>query len=326
VRDCETLIIGAGIAGLTAARSLGESCLVVDKSRGVGGRMATRRVDSQPVDHGMPFLAARTPEFQNKIAHWKALNLCHQWISSIADFDNGKYEIRKLASPLECVPGGMTAIAKYEAEGVEIEKSVPITNLRELQGNYIAETSEGPLVQAKQVIITTPAPQALRICAELVDEPTVAQLSSIEYLPTLTAIIECPDFSPDWSLADVSNAQLGRVVYDSTKRNDPGKSIFVLHGSDSFNRLELEAPPEQWSASLLDSARKEIDPAFGNSSILHTHRWRFARVSKPLANMSFLPLHDRMVFAGDSFAHGDLESAWLSGAQAASWIQGMNSK
>lgn len=41
------LVVGAGLAGVTAARELaarGHRVKIVEKSRGLGGRMATRRV------------------------------------------------------------------------------------------------------------------------------------------------------------------------------------------------------------------------------------------------------------------------------------------
>ena len=48
-------IIGAGMAGLAAARLLreaGAGCMIFDKSRGLGGRMATRRAGDFSFDHG----------------------------------------------------------------------------------------------------------------------------------------------------------------------------------------------------------------------------------------------------------------------------------
>jgi renalase len=51
----DVLIVGAGIAGLAAATDLhaaGRTVLVVDKGRGVGGRLASRRIGAATFDHG----------------------------------------------------------------------------------------------------------------------------------------------------------------------------------------------------------------------------------------------------------------------------------
>ena len=61
----DILIIGAGITGLIAGYHLnkaGREILIVDKSRGVGGRMATRRIGDASFDHGANFLYATDPE------------------------------------------------------------------------------------------------------------------------------------------------------------------------------------------------------------------------------------------------------------------------
>ena len=73
-------IIGAGIAGATCAQILqaaGHAVHVVDKSRGAGGRMATKRLqwtDAQGAtrqarfDHGAPGFAAEDPASANLLA------------------------------------------------------------------------------------------------------------------------------------------------------------------------------------------------------------------------------------------------------------------
>ena len=48
-------VIGAGLAGLTAAARIaagGAAVTVYDKSRGLGGRLATRRSPQGSFDHG----------------------------------------------------------------------------------------------------------------------------------------------------------------------------------------------------------------------------------------------------------------------------------
>ena len=57
----DVAIIGAGVAGLTCAQQLhqaGYKVVVLEKSRGVGGRMATRRIEETYVDHGVRYLGA----------------------------------------------------------------------------------------------------------------------------------------------------------------------------------------------------------------------------------------------------------------------------
>ncbi len=54
-------VIGAGLAGLAAAEALqgdGHDVVVLEKSRGAGGRTATRRADELRFDHGAPYLHA----------------------------------------------------------------------------------------------------------------------------------------------------------------------------------------------------------------------------------------------------------------------------
>ncbi|MFW6261976.1 MAG: FAD-dependent oxidoreductase, partial [Spirochaetota bacterium] len=85
---CDVLIIGAGIAGLTAARRLvdaGRDVIVVDKGRGVGGRMATRRFSGATFDHGAQFISVRTEEFGSIMERWLADGVAELWSHGFAD-------------------------------------------------------------------------------------------------------------------------------------------------------------------------------------------------------------------------------------------------
>jgi renalase len=51
----DVIVIGAGLSGLIAAHTVqanGVRVVVLDKGRGVGGLLATRRTDSGVFDHG----------------------------------------------------------------------------------------------------------------------------------------------------------------------------------------------------------------------------------------------------------------------------------
>lgn len=74
-------VVGAGVAGLTAARNLSASddVVVVDKGRGVGGRLATRRIGEATFDHGAQFITTHTPEFAEIVAGWERAGVARPW-------------------------------------------------------------------------------------------------------------------------------------------------------------------------------------------------------------------------------------------------------
>ena len=79
---CDVLVVGGGIAGLTAARALrasDQSVLVLEKSRGFGGRAATRRWEEMPFDHGAQFFTARSAEFRTQVDDWLGRGVCFEW-------------------------------------------------------------------------------------------------------------------------------------------------------------------------------------------------------------------------------------------------------
>ena len=80
------VVVGAGLAGLIAARTLvaeGHSVTVVDKGRSVGGRLATRRIAGATVDHGAQFFTVRDPEFADIVSRWVDADVVHEWLSLI---------------------------------------------------------------------------------------------------------------------------------------------------------------------------------------------------------------------------------------------------
>lgn len=77
-KNAEVIIIGAGLAGLTAAKVLkaaGKSVLVLEASDGVGGRVRTDEVDGYLLDRGFQIFLTAYPEAKN-LLNYEALELC----------------------------------------------------------------------------------------------------------------------------------------------------------------------------------------------------------------------------------------------------------
>ncbi|MCG6120533.1 MAG: NAD(P)-binding protein, partial [Blastomonas sp.] len=79
-------IIGAGLAGLSAAGALqraGHDIVAFDKARGPGGRMSTRRTETERgmafFDHGAQYFTARDADFAAEVARWEAAGAAARW-------------------------------------------------------------------------------------------------------------------------------------------------------------------------------------------------------------------------------------------------------
>ena len=120
----DVLIIGAGLAGLSAANDLhqaGLNVLVVDKGRGLGGRLAGRRIGDATFDHGAQFMTARDSRFKASVAEWIDAGVAEEWYSSYPGHPNGHPRYRGVPT--------MTAVAKYLATDMNVLRTTRVDSI-----------------------------------------------------------------------------------------------------------------------------------------------------------------------------------------------------
>lgn len=183
--DC--LVIGAGISGLLAARTLraaGQRLLVVDKGRGVGGRMASRRLGGARVDHGAQFFTCRSREFGALVASWTAGGAAAEWCRGFgAEPDVGHVRHRGVPA--------MTAVPTLLAAEQQVRTGARVASLTVTPGGWTARLDGGEPIVARAVVASAPVPQTLA----LLDATTVrlppalrAELELVEYAPCLAVM------------------------------------------------------------------------------------------------------------------------------------------
>jgi predicted NAD/FAD-dependent oxidoreductase len=306
--ELETLVIGAGMAGLACARRLasaGAASVVVDKGRGIGGRMATQRkmlsAGEVSFDHGAQYFTAKSDGFL--LALREMDHVCAQW-------DDGAIEPHLVGKP------GMSSLPHAMADGLDIRLGIEVTALRPTVSGW--EVSAGPRrVTARRVIMTVPAPQAARLLGEA--EPLHRKLANVVMAPCLTLMATFPADTPRpfLSLASDTDA-LAWVAQDSSKPGrNRGFATWVAQAGADWSSLHLELDPEVLAARMLPMLAKVIGVPIGMALHAAAHRWRYARTTIALGEPFVRSDDGTLYLAGDWCLGARVEAAWCSGDAAA---------
>lgn len=324
-----TAIIGAGVAGLACARDLalaGRAPVVFERSRGVGGRCATRRVEGRPVDHGVVFLHGSDPAFLAAVRSVESSTLVEGWPQRVRG--SGAPCQPDAFAPGEtrlAIAGGVSAFPKRLAEGVDVRLNTGVTLVEARDGGLVVTSDEGTR-QVEDLVIALPAEQALRIIEPLsIASREVAAacrlLASVAGLPCLTLLAGYPPDAPapEWDVYyPESSAVLQLVSHDTGKRDPSHGVVLVLQARPGWSRARLDQPAASWTREMLEEAAACIGAWAARPAWTQAHRWRFARADggSDLASPMLLRLSGggRVGLAGEIFARGGgVEAAWTSG-------------
>lgn len=333
----DVVVIGAGIAGLVCAQQLhscGYKVVVVEKSRGLGGRVATRRLHDTRADHGACYLKPQGETLLRFVQLLCDRGILQVWTDTVSKFSVQNCEFSISQSPRYVAPDGMSAIAKFLAQDLEIRLNQRVEAITPHSNSYwFLDTSSNTITQppltAKAVVVAIPAPQALmllQLAENGLPEIFLEQLRSIEFDPCFSVIAGYPadlHQTPDWkAITFVDDSDLGWIGLDSSKRKETKPLVFVLQSSADFARKHLEAEDLQLLGhQLLTRASKCLLPWLADPEWMQVHRWRYAFPSHPLqaaylSAATELPL----VCCGDWCGGNLIESAMHSGIAAAEQI------
>ncbi|MGB3640840.1 MAG: FAD-dependent oxidoreductase, partial [Rivularia sp. (in: cyanobacteria)] len=288
-------VIGAGMAGLVCAQQLtqaGYSVKVIDKSRGVGGRVATRRLHDTASDHGACYIKPKGELSQRLITLLAQKGDLEVWTDKLYVQDNSSYPIANPSLPLPyTAPEGMNVIAKYLAQGLEINRGQRVNKISLNSQNQWHLTSEtNQEFTASSVIVAIPAPQAVMLletlAENLLDNKFFEKLRSVEYYPAITVMAGYPDSSqqPEWkAITFKDNPVLGWIGLDSSKRKNPVQPHFVIHSSADFAEKYFESELQQVGQQMLANAASDVNLHWlKNPQWMQVHRWRYAFPKTPL--------------------------------------------
>ncbi len=312
------LIVGAGMAGIVAARDLaraGWTPIVVDKGRVLGGRMSTRRHDGARFDHGAQHFSARSEAFAHEVAALVEAGVVHRW-----------YEGASLTRPeLGLEPrwagrDGMRQVVGALAEGLDVRTGARVTRLDHGPQGWTALTDAGPVASGAALVLTPPLPQTLELLAASGIEPSpdhAATLAGVRYGATLAvlALLDGPSGLVDGHAALGEGEWPVAWLADNHHKGVSGRPAVTIHSTEQFAAANLEAEVEDWKPQLVAAAEAHLEAEVVSTV---SHRWRFARPIDPLdSGVLVIDPARSLLLAGEAFAGAKVEGAYLSGRAAA---------
>ena len=307
-------ILGAGLAGLSAAQSLstaGRKVRLIDKGRAAGGRLATRRIEhagqNHRFDHGAQYLRAERPGFADLLE-----------AAGTQPWPDAR---RRVPLP------GMSALGRHMAEGLDLLTGRHVSALMRGEAGWIVAHMDAALVRPGRplpavepvmegpfaaVLVTFPAEQA----AALLPSPLAAPLRAITYAPCWTVMAS---FAGRLDQPDTLR-ELGPIGWAARDSAKPGRDArqenWVIQAGPEYSREFLEAAPEAVVAHLL-AALGAPAPLFALA-----HRWRYSLLETALGQPCLWDTALALGYASDGCIAGRAESAWESGAALARRVVG----
>ena len=317
-------VIGAGMAGLNAAQTLadrGYDVVVVEKSRGAGGRMSTRRQEGFRFDHGAQYFTARDPGFLRQVLAWQKRGLVKEWeprIAVVGDHNrNGETSNTKryIAMP------SMNSICRALAEQLtDCRFGWQVQALERTETGWVLHSDTDETLKADFLLCTMPPEQASTLLAD----PVIDQLlSRVEMLPcwALMVVLDRPLLAEN-DAAFINQGPLSWVASQSARPGRPSVHAWVLHASPEWSLKHLDRSSEDVAGLLLEAAGSLPQARRFTVKSAIAHRWRYALARQPLEVEVLWIGSRRLAFAGD-WCHGSrVEGAFLSGFAAARKIIG----
>lgn len=306
----KVIIAGAGMAGLACAtvlRSGGHEVTLLDKGRGAGGRMASRRLETSLgeaiFDLGTPVFAVRDPGFVAQVRRWAERDIVAPWAAAGPDHWVG-------------VPA-MNAPLKAMAHDLDVHWGTRVSSLSPSPGGWTITTDRDTVFEAEAVAVALPAEQTGELLA-----PVAADLSRMAMLspstPCWTVLLAFSERLQTLEnyLVGSDDSPLGVAIRNSAKPGRSGLETWVVHAGSAWSSRHLEATSGWIEEAVMEALADRLAVTKPVPIARAAHRWRYARPASAGRGAAWDP-GTRLGICGDWVAGSGVEEAWCSGTDLA---------
>jgi len=315
-------IIGAGLAGLVCADYLSPDFEIslFDKSRGMSGRLSTRRAEDGNLvfsfDHGAQYFSAKSAAFKDWLKPFEVSGHVSRWqpqmvnISARGLVPHPKSEKLVFSPSMNSV--GKAQFAQWADTQLYLDSSV--VEIDGAPGAWHLNCSRkfhGPF---EHVVLAVPAPQALALLPQHADfSESLERVQMRGCHSLMLGYLPEQNVGADWQFAFFEDSMLGIAAFSSSKPGRGGGTALVVQTRHDWSQAHIEDDMEL-VASLIAHRLEDLTglcPAA--EGYYKLHRWRYASALQPAGVTNFYDDSLKLYAIGDWCLGSKVENAFTSG-------------
>lgn len=278
----DVIVVGAGISGLSCAKSLreaGKNVLVLEKSRGTGGRLASKRLSTSDwgvlaADLGCEALSGGTQLFQDHLQMWERLGVVSYWPER-----KGWSVVEKSSQVTRCL-----------SQGIPLQCETRVTRIEPVECGVAVLCEKGQRLCAEQAIISAPPAQAgwLLESAGVEAQAVRKELAQVKMLPQWVVLMAIdPEQKRQWEARAGEVQAWGQGVVDAMTLETvkPGRraeasaeiETLVLRLTTEWSRKNEDQEAEKVIGDIKRWCEQVGFSGLADKEAL-AHRWLYSRV------------------------------------------------
>lgn len=308
-----------GLIAGTVLQQHGIEVAILDKGRGIGGRLASRRMGAGVCDYGMQYFTVSDRRFRVWVDEWLQQDVVREWTQDV----DGRAGYRGTHSS--------RSIAQHLAANLNVRTQTFVVGVSWTGLNWQIESENTEKIdRGDSLLITAPIPQTLALLDNShVTAAMRSKLDRVTYRSCLAvlALLDRPSSIPPPGGLRLNDPVLAWVADNHQKGISPLAHTVTLHATPEFSRTHWDADDRLITERLSDLAAPWLQASIVTSEV---RRWLYSQPHTYYPG-AYLACHapGLFVLAGDAFSETpatepslQLQTAVLSGLAAAEYLLG----
>ena len=321
-------LIGTGMAALACADALGQGFAVslFDKSRGLSGRLSTRRATAHAFDHGTQYFRADEARFADWLKPFETGGHVREWtprhVTIAAD---GTMAERPDARRKLVFAPAMSAIGKALVAGRpqwQLYLDTGIERIEGAPGAWMLVSGDHRFGPFAHVILAIPPLQAVALLPD--GAGFAADLARVKMQGCHTLMLGYADDeapAPTWGCAHFDDDILGFAGVNSAKPGRGGGFALTLQTRHDWSEAHIEDDGDAVAAQMKTRFAALTGLPVSASAYERVHRWRYASTVTPVGQAFLRDADLGLAAIGDWCMGSKVQDAFLSGTALASALR-----